>query len=106
MVLAPELPHQTNQQTSAFPGLAADRKSTRLNSSHRCTSYAVFCVKKQNLRRVCMETRRITGCTLSLPIPLCIAISLSALHCIKLRQPSSILPPREHYSVRLRQWSY
>src|SRR5437016_11022897 len=23
MVLAPELPHQTNQQTSAFPGLAA-----------------------------------------------------------------------------------
>src|SRR5437762_6129258 len=31
-------------------GLAAlffsDRKSTRLNSSHRCTSYAVFCLKK------------------------------------------------------------
>src|SRR5437879_9647493 len=25
-----------------------DRKSTRLNSSHRCTSYAVFCLKKQN----------------------------------------------------------
>src|SRR5437762_6536816 len=24
-----------------------DRKSTRLNSSHRCTSYAVFCLKKQ-----------------------------------------------------------
>src|SRR5437762_9000896 len=23
-----------------------DRKSTRLNSSHRCTSYAVFCLKK------------------------------------------------------------
>src|SRR5437879_7315580 len=23
-----------------------DRKSTRLNSSHRCTSYAVFCVQK------------------------------------------------------------
>src|SRR5437762_9800099 len=23
----------------------ADRKSTRLNSSHRCTSYAVFCLK-------------------------------------------------------------
>src|SRR5437762_4549754 len=22
-----------------------DRKSTRLNSSHRCTSYAVFCLK-------------------------------------------------------------
>src|SRR5437879_9436072 len=25
-----------------------DRKSTRLNSSHRRISYAVFCVKKQN----------------------------------------------------------
>src|ERR1017187_7287788 len=24
-----------------------DRKSTRLNSSHRCTSYAVFCVEKE-----------------------------------------------------------
>src|ERR1017187_2167762 len=25
-----------------------DRKSTRLNSSHRCISYAVFCLKKNN----------------------------------------------------------
>src|SRR5437764_10061753 len=34
----------------------ADRKSTRLNSSHRCISYAVFCLKKkikdQQLRTV------------------------------------------------------
>src|SRR5437762_10806814 len=27
--------------------LALDRKSTRLNSSHRCISYAVFCLKKK-----------------------------------------------------------
>src|SRR5437763_4946863 len=27
-----------------------DRKSTRLNSSHRCISYAVLCVKKTNRR--------------------------------------------------------
>src|SRR5437763_13395824 len=26
---------------------AQDRKSTRLNSSHRCISYAVFCLKKK-----------------------------------------------------------
>src|SRR5437762_5919105 len=26
---------------------AGDRKSTRLNSSHRCSSYAVFCLKKK-----------------------------------------------------------
>src|SRR5437762_10216706 len=28
--------------------LLTDRKSTRLNSSHRCISYAVFCLKKKN----------------------------------------------------------
>src|SRR5437764_7952757 len=27
-----------------------DRKSTRLNSSHRCISYAVFCLKKKKNR--------------------------------------------------------
>src|SRR5437763_5240286 len=27
----------------------SDRKSTRLNSSHRCISYAVFCLKKKIL---------------------------------------------------------
>src|SRR5437764_11226888 len=29
-------------------GRNTDRKSTRLNSSHRCISYAVFCLKKKN----------------------------------------------------------
>src|SRR5437762_8250136 len=29
---------------------ATDRKSTRLNSSHRCISYAVFCLKKKNTK--------------------------------------------------------
>src|SRR5437764_10915027 len=29
-----------------------DRKSTRLNSSHRCISYAVFCLKKKNSEEV------------------------------------------------------
>src|SRR5437879_7906041 len=28
-----------------------DRKSTRLNSSHRCISYAVFCLKKKKKNR-------------------------------------------------------
>src|SRR5437762_4797519 len=28
-------------------GMSLDRKSTRLNSSHRCISYAVFCLKKK-----------------------------------------------------------
>src|SRR5437763_14385828 len=29
------------------PNGSIDRKSTRLNSSHRCISYAVFCLKKK-----------------------------------------------------------
>src|SRR5437763_9528336 len=28
-----------------------DRKSTRLNSSHRCISYAVFCLKKKKTKK-------------------------------------------------------
>src|SRR5438034_9713111 len=31
----------------AAAGLAVDRKSTRLNSSHTVISYAVFCLKKK-----------------------------------------------------------
>src|SRR5437879_10643098 len=33
-----------------------DRKSTRLNSSHRCTSYAVFCLKKKKQRQSVVHT--------------------------------------------------
>src|SRR5437764_4190573 len=32
---------------------ASDRKSTRLNSSHRCISYAVFCLKKKTKYHDC-----------------------------------------------------
>src|SRR2546430_7195064 len=34
--------------TIIVTGLARDRKSTRLNSSHSQISYAVFCLKKKN----------------------------------------------------------
>src|SRR5437762_8146138 len=30
---------------------STDRKSTRLNSSHRCISYAVFCLKKKKIKK-------------------------------------------------------
>ena len=33
--------------TTVFPTSIEDRKSTRLNSSHDCISYAVFCLKKK-----------------------------------------------------------
>src|SRR5437763_4594666 len=35
----------------AYPGNGLDRKSTRLNSSHRCISYAVFCLKKKKKKK-------------------------------------------------------
>src|SRR5437764_2267039 len=33
------------------PPAITDRKSTRLNSSHRCISYAVFCLKKKKKKK-------------------------------------------------------
>src|SRR5262250_2295680 len=39
-----------------------DRKSTRLNSSHRCISYAVFCLKKKKLTTatmLCVKQKRV-----------------------------------------------
>src|SRR5437867_6922295 len=35
----------------AMPSLIPDRKSTRLNSSHRTISYAVFCLKKKKEKK-------------------------------------------------------
>src|SRR5437879_7427002 len=37
-----------------------DRKSTRLNSSHRCISYAVFCLKKKNKNKKDTQEHRKT----------------------------------------------
>src|SRR5205814_10173492 len=39
---------QVTVKADANTGLASDRKSTRLNSSHLGISYAVFCLKKKN----------------------------------------------------------
>ena len=36
-------------------GIALDRKSTRVNSSHTCISYPVYCFKKNNTRTLKVE---------------------------------------------------
>src|SRR5437762_3988943 len=47
-----------------------DRKSTRLNSSHRCISYAVFCLKKKKKKKygcvadLCCIARFLYNCLL------------------------------------------
>src|SRR5256885_8266208 len=38
--------------TPASRSANADRKSTRLNSSHLVISYAVFCLKKNNIQKL------------------------------------------------------
>src|SRR2546430_10165234 len=43
---------EAQRDDARFRYVAADRKSTRLNSSHSQISYAVFCLKKKNDRSV------------------------------------------------------
>src|SRR6266540_4837979 len=49
-------PPRTSRQGRWLPGHhrapVADRKSTRLNSSHITISYAVFCLKKKKKKRI------------------------------------------------------
>src|SRR5437762_7499450 len=47
-------------------GAREDRKSTRLNSSHRCISYAVFCLKKKKRSH---RTRRAPSIHTRTPLP-------------------------------------
>src|SRR5439155_8160483 len=40
-----------NEEPSEHVSAIQDRKSTRLNSSHVATSYAVFCLKKKKMKQ-------------------------------------------------------
>src|SRR5437879_8750707 len=46
--VTPDLVFGQGPQGNTFN--SGDRKSTRLNSSHRCISYAVFCLEKKKVR--------------------------------------------------------
>src|SRR5437763_7274763 len=48
-----------------------DRKSTRLNSSHRCISYAVFCLKKKNIQDARRRLKRRMALPASTPLRNC-----------------------------------
>src|SRR5438105_9928600 len=45
-----------------------DRKSTRLNSSHEWISYAVFCLKKKNIRVAIDNDHRVPRATLAVAV--------------------------------------
>src|SRR3989442_11725563 len=53
--------HPEPRVPDADVGRFADRKSTRLNSSHVRISYAVFCLKKKTLDGVINETYSLDG---------------------------------------------
>src|SRR3989454_7779037 len=55
---APAMPSREPVSQPAAP--AADRKSTRLNSSHLVISYAVFCLKKKKVVEAQHADRRLT----------------------------------------------
>src|SRR5437867_5374770 len=53
------LPGDSQQRDELFDrGRTADRKSTRLNSSHRTISYAVFCLKKKKKKKKKQRTKK------------------------------------------------
>src|SRR6266487_1959988 len=45
-------PRATTRRSRRRRRARADRKSTRLNSSHPSISYAVFCLKKKNRKKI------------------------------------------------------
>src|SRR3712207_7880213 len=61
-VLTPDWNHTQVSRISVCGKVRADRKSTRLNSSHANISYAVFCLKKTR----CQDE---PNWTLMLPVP-------------------------------------
>src|SRR6202522_3937784 len=84
-IVSPDILHKT-EAGGVMVGVKTDRKSTRLNSSHLYISYAVFCLKKNNLfmiarRRVGRKQEiidldtnpfELTSCTLQLSRRVCL----------------------------------
>src|SRR5215469_16409033 len=56
---ARRLPIRRRHSRRPLPGMARDRKSTRLNSSHVEISYAVFCLKKKKMIAVARTSDRV-----------------------------------------------
>src|SRR3712207_8255374 len=59
MAWGPELTSFYNDAYRPILGTKPDRKSTRLNSSHANISYAVFCLKKKQLRTYSFTIQRL-----------------------------------------------
>src|SRR5437762_5582887 len=51
VTVPPPVPARVTVSAKLSSVNVVDRKSTRLNSSHRCISYAVFCLKKKKKKK-------------------------------------------------------
>src|ERR1035438_4018961 len=69
-------------RVAATAAIPADRKSTRLNSSHLGTSYAVFCLKKG--KDAAESERQATG---PLAIPACVLGGAGEPSCCYVKSP-------------------
>src|ERR1017187_8822426 len=76
----------------------ADRKSTRLNSSHRCISYAVFCLEKDNV----LPARRAAPVARDhvVQVPLRTVESLAAVLAGVPRPLEDVVPRELHFLLR------
>src|SRR5437764_471508 len=86
----------------------SDRKSTRLNSSHRCISYAVFCLKKKKKRKEFANYRTRQNIEQSTPTPPHVMCPITALTLYTLAYPHDSLifffndtSPTEIYTLSL-----
>src|SRR5205814_10557994 len=84
------------------PGNAADRKSTRLNSSHLGISYAVFCLKKKRKKLLtCLPCRAHAARSRIADNAATTASNSIADSTTSPLTSSSTLPPRENHSIYL-----
>src|SRR5437868_11296147 len=61
----PSSPKNGTRNTAVAAHAVTDRKSTRLNSSHVSTSYAVFCLKKKIQRNTATNSSKSSECECS-----------------------------------------
>src|SRR2546430_5650405 len=75
---------KSNRECELYRSTPIDRKSTRLNSSHSQISYAVFCLKKNNIHLiVAVAPRRAPGHALVLRLALTRRARLEALEPVE-----------------------
>src|SRR2546422_562633 len=92
-------------QARQGPDSLADRKSTRLNSSHGYISYAVFCLKKKKKTKTTNPSHQ--GLKLhTLSLPRSLAAGLGAASLANMSHNFSASPSTGHGIISYIPWRY